>query len=55
MIIKTTNEINNGVFSTALTVAGFGSDKFSEEEELNLLENFSCKLRYKDLTFVKRF
>ena len=55
MIIKTTNEITNGVFSTVLTVAGFGSDKFSAEEELNLLENFSCKLRYKDLTFLKAF
>ncbi len=55
MIIKTTNEITNGVFSTILTVDSFGSDTLSGEEELNLLNNYSCKLRYKDLSFIRRF
>jgi hypothetical protein len=55
MNIKTTNEITNGVFSTVVTVVGFGSDMLSGEEELNLLNNYSCKLKYKDLDFAGKF
>jgi len=55
MNITTTNEITNGVFSTVITVASFGADTLSSEEELNLLNNYSCKLRYKDLDFSGKF
>ena len=55
MNIITTNEITNGVFSTVITVASFGADTLSSEEELNLLNNYSCKLRYKDLDFSGKF
>ena len=55
MNIITTNEIENGVFSTVIKVASFGADTLSSEEELNILNNYSCKLRYKDLDFCGRF
>lgn len=55
MNITTTNEITNGVFSTVIAVTGFGADTLSGEEELNLLNNYSCKLRYKDLDFIGKF
>lgn len=55
MIIKTTNEITNGVFSTVITVERFGSEEFSSDEELNILNNYSCRLRYKDLDFSRKF
>lgn len=55
MNIKTTNEITNGIFSTTVTITEFGSDMLTSEEELNLLDNYSCKLRYKNLNFVRYF
>lgn len=55
MNITTTNEITNGVFSTVITVSSFGADTLSSEEELNLLNNYSCKIRYKDLDFSGKF
>lgn len=55
MNITTTNDITNGVFSTVITIASFGADTLSSEEELNLLNNYSCKLRYKDLNFTGKF
>lgn len=55
MNITTTNDITNGTFSTVITVTSFGADTLSAEEELNLLNNYSCKLRYKELNFSKKF
>jgi hypothetical protein len=55
MNIKTTNEITNGVYTTTITAVDFGYDMLSSEEELNILNNYSCKLKYKDLDFVGKF
>ena len=55
MNITTKNDITNGTFSTVITVTSFGADTLSAEEELNLLNNYSCKLRYKALDFSKKF
>lgn len=55
MNILTTHDITNGVFSTVITISSFGSEMLSKEEELNLLNNYSCKLRYKDLDFTGDF
>ena len=55
MNVTTTNDITNGVFSTVITVSSFGADTLSSDEELNLLNNYSCKIRYKDLDFSGKF
>lgn len=54
MDLKVTNNIDNNIFSTNVTVDAFGTEQLSELEEKNLLENFPVKLAYRNLTFSKR-
>lgn len=53
MDLKVTNNIDNNIFSTNVTVDAFGSEQLSELEERELLENFPVKLAYRNLKFTK--
>lgn len=53
MDLKITNNIDNNIFSTSVTVDAFGSEQLSELEEKELLENFPVKLAYRNLKFSK--
>lgn len=53
MDLKITNNIDNNIFSTSVTVDAFGSEQLSEMEERELLENFPIKLAYRNLKFTK--
>lgn len=53
MDLKVTNNIDNNIFSTCVTVDAFGSEQLSEDEERELLENFPVKLAYRNLKFTK--
>lgn len=55
MNVAVTNEINNGVFSTAVKITSFGGETLTAQEELNILDNYSSKVRYKDLDFSGYF
>lgn len=53
MDLKVTNNIDNNIFSTSITVDAFGSEQLSEDEEKELLVNFPVKLAYRNLKFTK--
>lgn len=53
MDLKITHDIENNVFSTVITVDGFGTEQLSEDEEKELLEDFPSKIAYKNLYFTK--
>ena len=53
MDLKVTNNIDNNIFSTSVTIDAFGSEQLSELEERELLENFPVKLAYRNLKFTK--
>lgn len=54
MDLKITNNIDNNIFSTNVTIDAFGSEQLSEYEEKDLLVNFPVKLAYRNLTFSKK-
>ncbi len=53
MYLKISNDIENNVFSTAITVDSFGTDQLSEDEERALLADFPTKIAYRNLTFSR--
>ena len=53
MYLKVVNDIENNIFSTKITVDGFGTDSISEDEEKEMIANFPTKIAYKNLTFTK--
>lgn len=53
MYLKITNNIDNNIFSTSVTVDAFGTEQLSESEEKELLKNFPVKLAYRNLRFSK--
>lgn len=53
MDLKITNNIDNNIFSTHVTVDALGTEQLSEDEERDLLENFPVKLAYRNLKFTK--
>lgn len=53
MDLKITNNIDNNIFSTNVTVDAYGTDQLSEDEEKELLLNFPVKLAYRNLTFSR--
>lgn len=53
MDLKISHDIENNVFSTVITVDGFGTEQLSEDEEKELLEDFPSKIAYKNLIFTK--
>ena len=53
MDLKVTNNIDNNIFSTTITVDAFGTEQLSELEERELISNFMPKLAYRNLKFKK--
>lgn len=53
MDLKITNNIDNNIFSTHVTVDALGSEQLSEDEERELISNFPVKLAYRNLKFTK--
>jgi len=53
MYLKVKNDIENNVFSTAVTVDSFGTEQLSEDEEKELLADFPTKIAYRNLTFSR--
>lgn len=53
MDLKVTNNIDNNIFSTHVTVDAFGTNQLSEGEERELISNFPVKLAYRNLTFSR--
>ncbi len=53
MDLKVTNNIDNNIFSTHVTVDAFGTEQLSEDEEKELVSNFPVKLAYRNLKFTK--
>lgn len=53
MYLKIKNDIENNVFSTAVTVDSFGTDQLSEDEEKELLADFPTKIAYRNLVFSR--
>lgn len=47
------HDIDNNVFSTVITIAGLGTETFSEDEEKEILKNFPSKIVYRNLNFTK--
>lgn len=45
------HDINNNIFSTAITISGFGTEELSEVEEKAIIENFPTKIAYRSLKF----
>ena len=53
MDLKVTNNIDNNIFSTTITVDALGTEQLSEMEERELISNFPTKLAYRNLKFKK--
>lgn len=53
MDLKITNNIDNNIFSTHVTVDALGTEQMSEDEERELISNFPIKLAYRNLKFSK--
>lgn len=53
MDLKITNNIDNNIFSTHVTVDAWGTEQLSEDEERELAANFPVKLAYRNLKFKK--
>ena len=53
MDLKITNNIDNNIFSTHVTVDALGTEQLSEDEERELISNFPTKLAYRNLKFTK--
>lgn len=53
MDLKITNNIDNNIFSTHVTVDALGTEQMSEDEERELISNFPVKLAYRNLKFSK--
>lgn len=53
MDLKITNNIDNNIFSTHVTVDALGTEQLSEDEERELISNFPVKLAYRNLKFTK--
>lgn len=53
MDLKVTNNIENNIFSTHVTVDALGTEQLSEDEERDLISNFPVKLAYRNLKFSK--
>lgn len=53
MDLKVTNNIDNNIFSTHVTVDALGTEQLSEDEERELISNFPVKLAYRNLKFTK--
>ncbi len=51
MDLQIKHDIENNIFSTVITIAGLGTEVFSEEEEHEMLRNFPSKIVYKNLDF----
>ena len=51
MDLQIKHDIENNIFSTVITIAGLGTEVFSEEEENEMLRNFPSKIVYKNLDF----
>lgn len=51
MDLQIKHDIENNIFSTVITIAGLGTEVFSEEEENEMLQNFPSKIVYKNLDF----
>jgi len=47
------HDIENNVFSTVITIAGLGTETFTEDEEKEILKNFPSKIVYRNLNFTK--
>lgn len=54
MYLKIKNDIENNIFSTAVTVDSFGTEQLSEDEEQEILRDFPTKLSYRNLVFSKK-
>lgn len=55
MNVVITNEIKDDVFSSVVTIESFGDISHTAEEELAMLDNFSSKVVYRNLTFTGKF
>lgn len=53
MDLQIKHDIENNVFSTVITIAGLGTEVFSEDEEREMLRNFPSKVIYRNLSFSK--
>lgn len=53
MDLKVTNNIDNNIFSTLVTVDALGTEQLSEDEERELIANFPVKVAYRNLKFAK--
>lgn len=53
MVIVTKNELENGIFTTTISVKEFGTTELTAEEEKAKLDDFSNKLVYKNIEFKK--
>lgn len=53
MDLQIKHDIENNVFSTSITIAGLGTETFSEDEEKEMLRNFPSKVVYRNLSFTK--
>ncbi len=53
MDLKVSNNIDNNIFSTHVTVDALGTEQLSEDEEKELISNFPVKLAYRNLKFTK--
>ncbi len=53
MDLKITNNIDNNIFSTHVTIDALGTEQLSEDEERELISNFPTKLAYRNLKFTK--
>jgi len=53
MDLKITNNIDNNIFSTHVTIDALGTEQLSEDEERELISNFPVKLAYRNIKFSK--
>lgn len=53
MDLQIKHDIENNIFSTVITIAGLGTETFSEDEEREMLRNFPSKVVYRNLNFTK--
>lgn len=53
MDLQIKHDIENNIFSTSITIAGFGTESFSEDEEKEMLKNFPSKVTYRNLNFTR--
>jgi len=53
MDLQIKHDIENNVFSTSITIAGLGTETFSEDEEKEMLKDFPSKVVYRNLSFTK--